>query len=51
MSDSEDFSLAVIVKTVVLKQAQHVSDIYRFWRKHFLIYTVFLVDNFQIGLP
>ena len=31
--------------------SQHVLDIFRFWRQHFFICTVFLVSNFQIGLP
>ena len=48
--DWSDLAAAAAVR-ILLKQAQHVSDICRFWRKHFLIYTVFLVDNFQIGLP
>ena len=49
--DWSDLAAAAAAVRILLKQAQHVLDIYRFWRKHFLIYTVFLVDNFQIGLP
>lgn len=51
--DSVKKQLLVFLVPILLKKkkkAQWVSEIFIFWRQHFLIYIYFLLSNFHIGL-